>query len=66
MVSTPRLRYRMITGPDDAEFCGRVSALLDEGYELYGAPTMTFDAARVRVVVGQALVLAPAPGGEDA
>ncbi|MFG1999339.1 DUF1737 domain-containing protein [Spirillospora sp. NPDC048911] len=57
MSETSRLRYRMITGPDDAEFCKRVSSLLDEGYELHGSPTMGFDAAREQVIVGQALVL---------
>jgi hypothetical protein len=50
------LRYRLITGPDDAEFCRRVSSLLDQGYRLYGSPALTFDGARV--VAAQALVLA--------
>ena len=52
-----RLRYRLITGPDDADFCLRVSRLLDEGYELYGSPTITFDGSRT--IVAQALVLPP-------
>src|SRR5690349_20866987 len=51
---TEPLRYRIITGPDDAEFCARVSGLLDEGYELYGSPAVTFDGARV--ITAQALV----------
>lgn len=50
-----RLRYRLVTGPDDAEFCGRVSAALEEGYELYGSPTVTFDGERM--MVAQAVVL---------
>jgi hypothetical protein len=55
-----RLRYRLLTGPDDAQFCERVSAALAEGYRLHGSPAMTFDGRRV--VVAQALVLdAPAP-----
>ncbi|MFI0450505.1 DUF1737 domain-containing protein [Actinomadura sp. 6N118] len=66
MADTSRLRYRMITGPDDAEFCKRISTLLDEGYELYGSPTMGFDAAREQVIVGQALVLPDGGGRTDA
>ncbi len=52
---TQRMRYRLITGNDDAEFCGRVSAALDEGYELYGSPVLTQGAEGL--VVGQAVVL---------
>jgi hypothetical protein len=48
------LRYRLITGPDDAEFCERISSLLEDGYELYGSPALTFDGARV--IAAQALV----------
>lgn len=47
-------RYRLLTGPDDAAFCHRVSEALALGYRLHGSPTMTFDGARV--VVGQALL----------
>ena len=50
-----RLRYRLLTGPDDKNFCVRVTEALDEGYELYGSPAMTFDGERV--VVAQAVVL---------
>ena len=50
-----RLAYRVLTGPDDRTFCERVSAALAEGYELHGAPALTFDGQRV--VVAQALVL---------
>ncbi|AGZ41534.1 DUF1737 domain-containing protein [Actinoplanes friuliensis] len=53
---TERLRYRLITGPDDAEFCARVSKLLDSGYRLHGSPALTFDGERV--IAAQALVLA--------
>lgn len=49
-----RLLYRFITGPDDAEFCRRISALLDDGYILYGQPTLTYDGSTV--IAGQALV----------
>jgi hypothetical protein len=36
-------------------FCERVSAALDEGYRLWGAPAVTFDGAQV--IVAQAIVL---------
>jgi hypothetical protein len=52
--------YRLLTGPDDAEFCRRVSAALALGYELHGSPALTFDGARV--IAAQALVW-PAPRG---
>jgi hypothetical protein len=59
-----RLRYRVLTGPDDHAFCERVSRALDEGYHLHGGPALTFDGTRV--VVAQAVVLfdppAPAAG----
>lgn len=48
------LRYRLLTGPDDASFCERVSEALASGYRLHGSPAATFDGKRV--IVGQALV----------
>ena len=50
-----KLRYRLLTGADDRRFCERVSAALEDGYELYGSPTATFDGETV--IVAQALVL---------
>jgi hypothetical protein len=50
-----RLRYRLLTGPDDRSFCERVSQALAEGYRLHGSPSVTFDGARV--IAAQALVL---------
>ena len=52
---TNRLAYRVLTGPDDRAFCERVSAALADGYELHGAPAVTYDGERV--IVAQALVL---------
>jgi hypothetical protein len=46
--------YRILTGPDDAAFCRRVSAALALGYELYGSPAATLDGQGV--IVAQALV----------
>ncbi len=56
-----RLRYRLLTGPDDRSFCERVSAALDEGYVLHGSPAVTFDGERV--VAAQAVVLPTAARG---
>jgi hypothetical protein len=55
----PRKRYRMLTGIDDSEFCQKVSDALNDGYELYGSPTMTTKGANV--YVGQAVVLKKLP-----
>ena len=55
---TPRLRYRVLTGPDDVTFCERVSAALDEGYQLHGGPAITFNGHTA--IVAQALMLDPA------
>ncbi len=46
--------YRYLTGNDDVNFCARVSKALNDGYELYGSPTMTFNG--IDVIVGQAIV----------
>jgi hypothetical protein len=48
--------YRYLTGPDDAAFCHRISAALSQGWELYGNPTLTYDAGRQRVITGQAII----------
>jgi hypothetical protein len=50
-----RLRYRLLTGADDRAFCERVSQALDEGYELYGSPAISYQGDRP--VVAQAVVL---------
>lgn len=52
---TDRLRYRVLTGPDDRAFCERVSKALGDGYQLHGAPSVTFNGERV--IVAQALIL---------
>ena len=36
-----KLLYRVLTGRDDRNFCERISAALDDGYELYGSPSIT-------------------------
>jgi hypothetical protein len=47
--------YKMLTGIDDSEFCDKVVRHLENGYELYGSPTSTFNGKNV--IVGQAVVL---------
>lgn len=46
--------YRLLTGPDDAAFCHRVSEALALGYVLYGSPAATFNGQNV--IVAQAVV----------
>lgn len=47
--------YRYLTGPDDVAFCHRVTEALSMGWSLYGSPALTYDAARGKVICGQAL-----------
>ena len=46
--------YRILTGPDDAAFCHRVSEALALGYRLYGSPAATFNGQNV--IVAQAVI----------
>jgi hypothetical protein len=46
--------YRVLTGPDDATFCRRVSEAVALGYKLYGPPAATFDGKNV--ILAQAIV----------
>ena len=46
--------YRVLTGPDDAAFCHRVSEAVALGYELHKGPALAFNGERV--IVAQALV----------
>lgn len=46
--------YRVLTGPDDAAFCRRVSEALELGYRLHGSPALTFNGKDV--IVAQAVV----------
>lgn len=60
---TEKLRYRLLTGVDDRKFCERISAALDDGYELYGSPSATFNGESV--IVAQALVLTDGKAPSD-
>jgi hypothetical protein len=46
--------YRLLTGPDDAAFCRRVSEALALGYKLYGSPAITFNGKDI--IVAQAII----------
>lgn len=46
--------YRVLTGPDDANFCRRVSEALALGYRLYAGPAITHNGENA--IVAQALV----------
>jgi hypothetical protein len=46
--------YSYLTGPDDESFCKRVCEKLNNGWELYGNPTLTYDGKSI--IAGQALI----------
>ncbi len=48
--------YRLLTEDDTSAFCHKVSEALSKGWELYGDPTMTYDAGRGVVRCAQAVV----------
>ena len=50
-----KLKYRLITGKDDASFCERITKLIEEGYRLYGSPSVTYNGKDV--IAAQAVVL---------
>ncbi len=52
-----KLRYRLLTGPDDHAFCERVSEALADGYVLYGSPAIAFNGDTGTAVVAQAVIL---------
>ena len=54
--------YRLLTGPDDAAFCRRVSEAIAIGYVLYGSPAATFNGREV--IVAQALIWPSTPTGK--
>jgi hypothetical protein len=48
--------YRYLTGPDDVSFCHRVTAAINNGWSLFGTPTLTYDSEQKRVICGQAII----------
>ena len=59
MTSSPpdgKPTYRCLTGPDDDQFCRRVSEALAHGWRLHGSPALTFDPQRGQVIVAQVVL----------
>ena len=50
------MRYRLLTGEDTSAFCHKVTAALDQGWELHGGPAYAFDAAAGVMRCAQAVV----------
>ncbi len=50
------IAYRFITEDDTSAFCHRVSEAISNGWELHGAPSYAFDAARGVMRCGQAVI----------
>ena len=50
------IAYRLLTGKDDANFCHKVTAALNAGWSLHGAPTLAFNAATGETICGQAVI----------
>ncbi|MFE1601201.1 DUF1737 domain-containing protein [Methylobacterium sp. ID0610] len=48
--------YRLLTGPDDAAFCHRVTDALNKGWSLSGSPSLTFNSATGQIIAAQAVV----------
>lgn len=53
--------YRFLSADDTSAFCHKVTAALNEGWALHGAPTYAFDQANGVMRCGQA-VTKDAPG----
>lgn len=54
--------YRLLTGKDDRAFCERVSEALEQGWRLYGSPSLAWDTENSCMKAAQAVVW----GGADA
>ncbi len=53
-MSQPKEEYKLVTGKESSNFNERVTELLQQGYELYGSPALSFNGEQV--VAAQALV----------
>jgi hypothetical protein len=49
------IAYRLLTGPDDASFCHKITAALAKGWVLHGSPSYAFDAATGAMRCAQAV-----------
>ncbi len=48
--------YRLLTGPDDASFCHKVTEALANGWELHGSPVYSFHPNKLEMYCAQAVV----------
>jgi hypothetical protein len=48
--------YRLLTGPDDASFCHKVTEALNKGWSLYGSPSLSWEPEHKRMMCAQAVV----------
>ncbi len=48
--------YRLLTGKDDRAFCERVSEALEQGWRLYGSPSISWDIESNCMKAAQAVV----------
>lgn len=48
--------YRLLTGKDDRAFCDRVSEALEQGWRLFGSPTLAWDHEGGYMKAAQAVV----------
>jgi hypothetical protein len=57
-MKTPEDRpiYRLLTGKDDRAFCERVSEALEQGWRLYGSPSIAWDPENQQMKAAQAVV----------
>ena len=54
IMSFPMKLYRFLTGPDDDAFCMRITEALNNGWQLYGSPTLT--SRGNQTIAGQAII----------
>jgi len=47
--------YRLLTGPDDASFCHKVTEALNKGWSLYGSPSLAWDPETRQRICAQAV-----------
>ena len=53
------IEYKLLTGPDNSEFCDKVTGFLNNGWELYGSPIMNTEYIsqdKINRIVGQAVI----------
>ncbi|WP_419907068.1 DUF1737 domain-containing protein [Hoeflea sp.] len=48
--------YRLLTGPDDASFCHKVSEALSNGWELHGDPAYGYNNESEQMQCAQAVI----------